>query len=104
MLKHPALRGLTLCLAAGLTAGSVALAQQKYRLHAAYCAGDTCTVDSTMDLNFMTTINVSGSGQGDQDVAEPRHVHFSSAAWTAEKLPGFKTPGRTRWTLTRASW
>ncbi len=66
MLKHPALRGLTLCLAAGLTAGSVALAQQKYRLHAAYSAGDTCTVDSTMDLNFMTTINVSGSGQGDQ--------------------------------------
>jgi hypothetical protein len=66
MLKHPALRWLNLGLAAGLMTGSAALGQRKFHLRAGYSPGDLCTVDSSTDLSLMLTVNVPGSGQGDQ--------------------------------------
>jgi hypothetical protein len=68
MLKHPARRWLIPGLAAGLMAGSAALGQQKYRLRAVSTPGDLCTVDTSMDMSLMMTVNVPGSDQGDQQL------------------------------------
>jgi hypothetical protein len=68
MLKRPALWWLILALAASLMAGSGALGETKYRLRDAYSPGDTCTVDNSMDMSVMLTVNVPGSGQGDQQL------------------------------------
>jgi hypothetical protein len=68
MLKNPPLRWLTLSLAVALLAGTHALGQQKYRLRAVDAPGDLCSVDNSTDMSFMVTVNVPGSGQGDQQI------------------------------------
>src|SRR5438034_11178803 len=68
MLKHPAVRWLILGLTGALVAGSAALGQQKYRLRDVSTPGDVCTVDSSTDMSLMMTVNVPGSGQGDQQL------------------------------------
>jgi hypothetical protein len=56
--------------------GAGAFGQAKYRLHDRYSPGDTCTVDSSMDLSTMMTVSVPGNGDQQLPFSERQRASY----------------------------
>jgi hypothetical protein len=60
MLHRNTLERLSLCLAAGLLAGTAALAQQKYHLNDVAAAGDLVAIEKSTDMTMNLKVTVDG--------------------------------------------
>jgi hypothetical protein len=58
--RFRALLWASLSLGIGMLVAAAAFAQEKYRLRDAYAAGDTCTVDTSMDLDLELSVSTPG--------------------------------------------